>query len=100
MLLPTNTPIKWESEDAKRLSDFLESSTGQRAITLVAGMAPALLDGSDVNKTLVASGKVAGYGESIQNLFNLTVVQPPQPQTRDAHPDLDNEALWDGTEPK
>ena len=100
MPLPTKENVAWESDDAKRLADFLESSTGQRALEIVAGMAPPLLDGSDVNKTLVASGAVKGYGEALRNLFSLLVVQPPQPKIRDAYPSLDDEAQWDGATPR
>lgn len=98
--IPTKENITWESDDAKRLSDFLESSTGRRAVEILAAMAPSLLDGRDVNMTLVASGSVKGYGEALRNLFSLTTVQPPQPQTPDTHPDLDNEDLWDGVNPR
>lgn len=98
-VLPTNETL-WDSADAKRLADFLESPTGQRAVQILVSQAPSLLDGRDVNMTLVASGAVKGYGEALRNFLSLTAVQPPQPQPRDTHPDLDNEALWNGVDPK
>jgi len=95
--LPTKTLSEWNSEDAKLLRDLLENSTFGKAIAFVLDQAPKLLDGSDVNKTLVASGKVDGYNEALQNLFRLTHEQPPTTPESEAYPSLDDESKWDKT---
>lgn len=61
---------------------------------------PSLLDGSDVNKTLVASGVVKGWGDALRALLNLTVEQPAPVRAPEAYPPLDDEAAWkDDTKP-
>ena len=93
--LPTKE-ADWTSSDAVRLREFLESSTGQRAIAHVTDDAPVLLDGSDVNKTLVASGEVKGFNKALRSLFLLTIEKPPAPAERkDPYPDIDDDKHWD-----
>lgn len=60
---------------------------------------PSLLDGSDVNKTLVASGVVKGWGDSLRALLNLTVEQPAPVKAPEAYPSLDDESAWEKPEP-
>lgn len=86
--------IKWESDDASQLRSFLDSDTGQRAIALVGREAPTLLDGGDVNKTLVRNGEVKGFTSALQNLFKLCYAQPEQPPAISAYPDVDNDSQW------
>jgi len=93
--LPTKE-IDWTSSDALRLREFLESSTGQRAVAHVVDDAPTLLDGSDVNKTLVASGEVKGFNKALTALFRLTVEKPePAAKPKDNYPDVDDDSAWE-----
>lgn len=89
----SNLP-EWTSDDASSLKSFLESPTGQRAVQTLAYLAPALLDGADVNRTLVASGEVKGYSEAIQNLFALQSTRPVEPSVAQQYPSLDDESQW------
>ncbi len=93
--LPTDqVPKIWDSECAKWLRDLLQSEKGNLMLQWIAYQAPALLDGSDVNKTLVASGEVKGYSAAIFNLVKLTVEQPIEKPESTNYPDLDNDAAW------
>ncbi len=87
-------PKKWESVDAATLRSILESDVMQRALAIVADKAPDLLDGSDVNKTLVASGKVQGFNLFLHELFLLVVEQPEQPTAPTNYPDIDDDSKW------
>lgn len=93
-------PTEWTSDNRKILETFLESETGKLALAWVEFHAPKLLDGSDVNRTLVASGCVKGYADAVSELISLTGEQPPEVQPPNSYPDLDNDALWDGAKPK
>ena len=107
MAEPTKTPSApptpapkghpdWNSDDARVLRLFLESDTGLRTLGWLKYWAPSLLDGSHVNKTLVASGKVAGYSEAVENIFSLTRENPiPDEQvTTTEYPDLNDNSKW------
>jgi len=94
MNLPTKTETPWESSDAAALRFFLESKTGQRALMHLSDQVPSLLDGSDVNKTLVASGVVKGWNDALRALLNLTVEQPAPIKAPEAYPSLDDEDAW------
>lgn len=94
-MLPPNIKPDWSSDDALALRAFLQSDTGQRALHHLAESAPALLDGSDVNKTLVASGCVKGFSDAINALISLTVETPESiTPVKSAFPDLDDESSW------
>jgi hypothetical protein len=100
MNLPTKLETPWESADATALRLFLESRSGQRALTHLAEQIPPLLDGSDVNKTLVASGTVKGWNGAIHALLSLTIEQPAAVKAPEAYPSLDDESAWeDGNKP-
>ena len=93
--LPTKEPTPWESGDAVRLREFLHSETGTRLLRHVAAETPELLDGSDVNKTLVASGVVKGFQLALTTIFNLTVEEPAQtPPPPEMYPSLDDDSKW------
>lgn len=88
-------PPDWNSDHAKLLRDFLESEAGQLALAWVSHNAPTLLDGSDVHKTLVASGEVKGYGRALAELVSLTYEKPKVEQEPTPNfPDLDDDAQW------
>lgn len=93
-MLPPNIKPDWTSDDAIALRTFLQSDTGQRALYHLSENAPALLDGSDVNKTLVASGCVKGFSEAVNALISLTVETPNSIPEKSAYPDLDNDSEW------
>lgn len=91
---PSKAPKEWTSEHAQLLKLALESDAVKLALDWVAFHAPKLLDGSDVNKTLVASGEVKGYSNALAELFSLTVEQPAEVAPPENYPDLDNDSLW------
>ena len=87
-------PREWDSNNARDLKLFLESETGRLAVQWLFHLGPSLLDGADVNKTLVASGEVKGYASAIQTLLGLQIEQPksaPQPTN---YPSLDDDQAW------
>jgi hypothetical protein len=94
MNLPTKQETPWESSDAAALRTFFESKTGQRALLHVSSLLPSLLDGADVNRTLVRSGEVKGWSNALNALLNLTVEQPPPAKVSEAYPPLDDEDAW------
>lgn len=95
ILLPTKTELPWESPDAVALSEFLRSQTGTRLLHHLSLEMPSLLDGSDVNKTLVASGEVKGFQKALDTLLTLTVERPPEtPVQSEMYPSLDDEEKW------
>lgn len=100
MLFQQRALPEWSSDDAAQLKLFLESNVGQRALAHVLDEKPSLLDGSDVNKTLVASGNVRGFVLAIESLFRLTYEQPTQDKQADTdYPDLDDESKWKDGQP-
>lgn len=100
MNLPTKSEIPWESSDAAALKQFFESKSGQRALMHLSDLIPSLLDGSDVNKTLVTSGEVKGWNNALRALLNLTIEQPAPVKVPEAYPSLDDESQWeDGQKP-
>lgn len=97
--LRTKEPPQWDSNDAKQLRELLTSDVFQKAIELVLDECPALLDGDNVNKALVASGEVRGFEKALDTLFRLTFEQPIAKPTSELYPDLDNESAWSPTNP-
>jgi len=96
-------PPDWTSVEAKALRDFLDSYVGKLTVSWLVHLAPSLLDGADVNKTLVASGVVKGYGEALNSLFSLRASRlVPDTSSSEAYPDLDSPTAWkevDGKRP-
>jgi|SRR6185295_11896875 len=90
----TNKSPEWNSEDARLLKALLGSEVFQKALVILAEQGPSLLDGADVNKTLVASGEVKGYSTCVQNLFQLTYEQPVAGPVSESYPDLEDESKW------
>lgn len=92
-------PPEWTSDHRKLLQDFLESDAGQIALAWVAHNAPSLLDGSDVNKTLVASGEVKGFNRFLSELISLTYEKPTsEAPASTSFPDLDDNSKWKDTD--
>jgi hypothetical protein len=87
---------EWDSTHAEALKKFLESEAGIRALAHVVNMRPALLDGGDVNKTLVRNGEVKGFDLCLTELFSLTQEQPKAEAAPGvAYPPLDDDSQWD-----
>lgn len=95
MLLLPPTKLEWDSADAAKLQDFIQSSTGQRLLGYLSHAAPLFLDGTNANKTLVAGGRVEGYQEAVANIVRLTHENPadPVPQ-KSEYPSLDDDTAW------
>lgn len=93
MIILTHDPV-WQSEDAQKLKEFLDTQTGNRMLSNLAAQIPSLLDGSHVNKTLVTSGEVKGWTDTLQAIFSLLTIQPPQPKPVDNYPPIDDDAYW------
>lgn len=97
--LPTTKRPTWDSTDAGVLQSFLESPVGQKVLIILHDRIPALFDGSDVNMTLVQSGRVAGAQLIFDSLVSLIVEVPvellPPPKQEETYPDIDNEAAWE-----
>lgn len=90
---------EWSVDDALNLRNFLDSTSGRRSIEWLRFLSPQLLDGSDVNRTLVASGEVKGYNSALDLLFMLTRENPSEkPEEPEAYPSLDDDSKWDGKE--
>lgn len=98
MLPPTTQPPEWDSADANNLKLFLGTPTGTRMLGHLYFLCPSLLDGSDVNKTLVASGAVKGYTRAVETLISLTTEKPATPVVSESYPSLENDALWNDLE--
>ena len=94
MLFQKKALPEWSSDDAAALKLFLESDLGSRAMAHVLVEQPSLLDGSDVNKTLVASGQVQGFVLAIESLFRLTYEQPEPIEAPTDYPNLDDDSKW------
>lgn len=94
MIIFDETPKEWDSKNAQDLRALLDSDVFRLALAWVGTRAPKLLDGSDPNKALVASGRVEGFNEAIRELFSLTREQPPEVKKPESYPDLDDESQW------
>lgn len=94
MLFQKKALPEWSSDDAAALKLFLESDLGARAMAHVLVDQPSLLDGSDVNKTLVASGQVQGFVLAVESLFRLTYEQPTPTEAHTDYPNLDDDSKW------
>lgn len=98
MIIFAPKTVEWTSEDAARLKDFLNSPTGARVLQVLALGSPELLDGTHKNKTLVASGALAGYQEAVNTIFRLTYENPNEPvvpnTVSENYKSLDDDSAW------
>jgi hypothetical protein len=90
----TNKTPQWTQDDATNLRVFLGSDTGVRTLAWLKYWAPHLLDGSHVNRTLVASGQVKGYSAVLENLDSLTKENPSDQPVPTEYPDIDDDTKW------
>lgn len=93
-LLPTTSIPVWDSNDASILREFLTSDTFKKALRLVLEDRPELLDGGDVNRTLVRNGEAKGFDAAITAIFRLTFEQPKAQTPSQNYPDVDDESAW------
>lgn len=95
-MIPTQAePPEWTSDHAKTLRDFLHSDTGRLALDWVEHNSPTLLDGSDVNRTLVSCGEARGFTRAVSELISLTYEKPVSTTTpAPEFPDLDDDKQW------
>ncbi len=94
LITQSSLVLDWSSEDAKRLRDFLESETGKKVLAHTGDACPALMDGGDVNKTLVRNGEVKGFQLALSTLTNLTTEKPADLETPSNYPSLDDDRAW------
>lgn len=90
----TNASLPWSTDDVLLWRNFLDSEVGRRLIPKLAESAPILLDGADVNKTLVRNGELRGYQDAIRTLLALSEVTPEVAPSADAYPPLDDDSRW------
>ena len=100
MNLATAKPVEWTSEHAVQLREALNSELFTLAISHVVAERPELLDGADVNKTLVRNGEVKGFDAALTSLFTLTHTQPVEAVASPIYPPLDDDRHWQELEPK
>ncbi len=94
MQTPESQVPEWDSQDAQILRIFLESDAGKKALSIVSDLCPPLLDGGDVNKTLVRSGEVKGWGSALTSLVELVNRKPESQLPPTNYPDLDDDSKW------
>jgi hypothetical protein len=91
----TRDELSWTSDDEANWATFLTTKTGSRLIPKLAERAPALLDGADVNMTLVRNGEFRGFQLSMSALLDLSHSQPvPQDTIATTYPDLTDDSKW------
>jgi hypothetical protein len=86
----------WTSDDEANWNSFLSSNTGKRLLPKLAENAPLLLDGTEVNKTLVRNGELRGFQAAVQALLVLSHAQPLA-QTgaeQSNYPALEDDSKW------
>lgn len=92
----TPDQLVWTSDDEANWNSFLGSNTGKRLLPKLAENAPLLLDGTEVNKTLVRNGELRGFQLAVQTLLTLSHSQP-LPQTgaeTTTYPNLEDDSKW------
>jgi hypothetical protein len=90
----TSEVLAWSTTDESRWNHFLQSTTGQRLLPKLAESAPGLLDGADVNKTLVRNGELRGFQEALRTLLSLSHSPPLPPRSVPDYPDLTDDSQW------
>lgn len=88
------TELPWDPEDTAIFAGFLNSVTGRRLIPKILEAAPTLLDGGDVNKTLVRNGEFRGFSEAVRTLLSLQTSTPKQKPDPSAYPSPEDDVAW------
>jgi hypothetical protein len=94
MIIISSGPVVWESSDAQRLREFLDSSTGKRVLEHLASVCPSPYDGGNANLMVAEAKKIEGFQDAVSSLVNLTREQPPQPTAEEQYPDLNDDSKW------
>jgi hypothetical protein len=81
-------------EDLLALRAFLDSPAGTRFFPQLLDGVPSLLDGADVNKSLVRMGEVRGWQEALKRIISLAY--PPEPLKPEPvmYPSLVDDSAW------
>jgi hypothetical protein len=87
--------LPWHPEDEEAWQKFLATQHGSRLIPKLLESAPELLDGEDVNKTLVRNGELRGWQAAVRTLITLSHAQPRLPdQTQNNYPAPEDDRQW------
>jgi hypothetical protein len=87
--------LDWDSDDTRALREFFKTRTGSKVIGRVSEFMPPLLDGGDVNKTLVRNGEVRGWSDAIRTLVGLSIATPtPDSPVPTNYPSLTDDSAW------
>lgn len=88
--------LDWTSIEAAEWKSFLRSKTGEKFLQALAFEEPELLDGGDVNKTLVRSGEVRQHKILVSVILSLAnePVKPQQQASASNYPPLDDDTQW------
>jgi hypothetical protein len=88
--------INWTSTEAAEWRAFLRTKTGEKLLRGIASEEPELLDGTDVNRTLVRSGEVKHHKVFISFLLSLAndPVDLTQVELADNYPPLEDDTKW------
>lgn len=92
----TNDSPEWDvSEDREILSQFLKTRTGQRLLPKILESMPVLLSEGEINKILIRSGEVIGWGAAVKTLLALSIPEPKPPEQNDTeYPPLTDDKAW------
>lgn len=88
--------LDWTSTEAAEWKAFLRTKTGEKLLHGLASEEPELLDGKDVNCTLVRSGETKHHKRVVAFLLSLAnePVEVRQEFTSN-YPDLEDDSKWD-----
>lgn len=89
--------INWTSTEAAEWRAFLRTDSGAKLLHGIASEEPELLDGTDVNRTLVRSGEVKHHKRLVA--FLLSLANDPRDlslpeETVSNYPPLDDDSKW------
>lgn len=88
--------LDWTSIEAAEWKSFLRSKTGEKFLQALALEEPELLDGGDVNRSLVRSGEVRQHKILIAVLLSLAnePVKYNDQTPSSSYPPLDDDSKW------
>lgn len=87
--------LDWTSIESAEWRSFLRSKSGEKLLHALALEEPELLDGSDVNRSLVRSGEVRQHKILISVLLSLAnEPEKLQQASPSSYPPLDDDSQW------
>lgn len=89
-----NASLEFTTDDIANWRSFLDTQTGQRLLPKLAEAAPILLDGENINQTLVRNGELRGFQLALKTLLELTEIPSLPPAPIEAYPALENDSAW------